>query len=390
MTVDRPVVDGLASDDEGHFGIDELFFSTTDRKGIITSANDVFERVSGYPRREIVGKPHNLVRHDDMPRVAFKLLWEEIAAGRPFAAYVKNRTAAGGHYWVIATVVPMAGGYLSIRLSPSTAYFQVAEELYRRLRAIEREIEGRGGLRRKEAMAASEEALEAALPAAGYETYAEFMRTAILAEVRTREEQLRRTGRRTGGSAGPVPGPWQEAIAAIGEVNAFLRQLVLRLDEYRELNVQLGAKAGLVRELDDDVRLFALNAIVSSSRAGGGSSAVGAVGAVAELLSARSEVSGPLFGSLAEAVGGASSLLGEMLFPVAAASLQAETLETFLREVAAREATDADRRDVEAVHACFQVALDQLVEILSRFWDRSPGSSRAWTAWAGRWTSCAC
>lgn len=362
VSIDHPSIDG-----ERRFEAHELFFSTTDRKGIITSANEVFERVSGYPRSEIIGKPHNLVRHDDMPRIAFKLLWDEITAGRPFAAYVKNRTAGGQFYWVIATVIPIAGGYLSIRLAPSTEHFHLAQGLYRQLRAIEREIEGPGGLHRKEAMAASATALDAALRGAGYESYDQFMRSALLAEVRTREEHLCQTGYRTADQAGPVEGPWKAALAAIGEVQAFLRQLVLRLEEYRELNIQLAAKAALVRELADDVRLFALNAIISSSRTSGANAAVGAV---AELLSSRSDVSGPLFGGLADAVGEASSLLGDMLFPVAAVSLQAETLDTFLRELATREMSAGDQRDLEAVHACFATGLQQLAALLAHFWER--------------------
>lgn len=353
------------------FEAHELFFSTTDRKGIVTSANAVFERVSGYSRAEILGKPHNIVRHDDMPRIAFKLLWDEIQLGRPFAAYVKNRSSDGSHYWVIATIVPIAGGYLSIRLAPSTEYFQLAEGLYRELRAIEREVEGTAGLRRKEAMAASEDALFAALRNAGYAGYSEFMYAALLAEVRTREETLRESGYRSA-PKGPDEGPWGPALGAITSVNEHLRKLVLRLDQYHQLNQQLGDKAALVRNLADDVRLFALNAIISASRAGRGNAAVGAV---AELLSARSEVTGPMFGALADAVADASATLGKLLFPVAVASLQAETLETFLREATTRDACSSDRQDLEAVHACFAHSLTQLLELLTGFWGGLSGLS---------------
>jgi hypothetical protein len=77
-------------DQERPFGDDELFFSTTDRKGIISSANDVFVRVSGHPRDALIGSAHNIIRHPDMPRAGCKLLWDHLGAGGPFAGYVKN------------------------------------------------------------------------------------------------------------------------------------------------------------------------------------------------------------------------------------------------------------------------------------------------------------
>ena len=105
----------------------ELFFSTTDQKGVITAGNQVFERVSGYALEDMVGRAHNIVRHPDMPRAVFRLLWDTIGAGRPIAAYVRNRAADGAYYWVMASVVPIAGGYLSVRLAPGSEHFQAAK-----------------------------------------------------------------------------------------------------------------------------------------------------------------------------------------------------------------------------------------------------------------------
>src|SRR4051812_28520927 len=77
-------------DRERAFDIQELFFSATDGKGIIRSGNDVFLRVSGLKRDELVGQAHNIVRHPDMPRAIFHLFWEYLTAGKPIASYVKN------------------------------------------------------------------------------------------------------------------------------------------------------------------------------------------------------------------------------------------------------------------------------------------------------------
>ena len=106
---------------------DDLFFSTTDRKGIITAGNDVFERVSGYPLDVLVGANHNILRHSDMPRAVFWLLWDTIEAGDAIAAYVKNRTADGAFYWVMATVVPVARRLPVVRLPPTTELFTAAQ-----------------------------------------------------------------------------------------------------------------------------------------------------------------------------------------------------------------------------------------------------------------------
>jgi len=363
----EPGVQDLES--EGRFGIEELFFSATNKKGIIASANAVFARVSGYRLEEMLGKPHNVVRHDDMPRITFKLLWDDVAAGRPFAAYVKNRTRRNRHYWVMALVVPISGGYLSVRLNPSTEHFRVAQGIYSELRALEREIEGPRALGVKPAIAASAERLESSFAKTPYGSYDQFIRTALLAEVRSREEILRKSGVRA--MAGAIPdGELKPAIAAISEVNEYLRHLVLNLDEYRQLNVELAAKSSHTRDLADDVRLFALNAIVASSHVTGGE---GAVNAVAELLSSRSEVMGPRFVALADVVAEVSTLLSDMLFPVAAASLQAEILEIFLREIAARETTATDKRDLAAVQECFATGLKDLLDILSRLSERCSG-----------------
>jgi len=91
---------------ERHFDANEVIVSKTDLKGKITYANQVFLRLSGYTEQEILGAPHNLIRHPDMPRCVFKLLWDTIAAGKEIFAYVVNRSKNGDHYWVLAHVTP--------------------------------------------------------------------------------------------------------------------------------------------------------------------------------------------------------------------------------------------------------------------------------------------
>ncbi len=82
----------------------EVIISRTDLKGIITYANETFADISGYKVDELIGKPHNLLRHPDMPRVAFEHLWETIQSGKMWQGYVKNMRKDGGYYWVYAEV----------------------------------------------------------------------------------------------------------------------------------------------------------------------------------------------------------------------------------------------------------------------------------------------
>lgn len=91
---------------EQFFGDDEIIVSKTDLKGKLTYCNDVFLRIAGYSERDCLGQPHAMIRHPEMPRSVFALLWKTIEAGGEIFAYVKNRCKNGDHYWVIAHVTP--------------------------------------------------------------------------------------------------------------------------------------------------------------------------------------------------------------------------------------------------------------------------------------------
>ncbi|OIR15950.1 aerotaxis receptor [mine drainage metagenome] len=126
------------SQKEVPFPAGTVLVSKTDTKGIITYCNEAFVNISGYSREELLGKSHNIVRHPDMPPQAFKWLWDEVKAGRPWRGVVKNRCKNGDHYWVRATVAPFIEqgkitGYVSIRRAPSREQVAEAEALYREL-----------------------------------------------------------------------------------------------------------------------------------------------------------------------------------------------------------------------------------------------------------------
>ncbi len=118
--------------------LDENAFlvSETNAKGIILFANEQFCKVAEYSVDDLVGKPHNLVRHEDMPKATFKDLWDTVKKGKVWQGFVKNKTASGGFYWVYATVYPYKNKegeqcYMSIRRKPSREDIQKYSELYK-------------------------------------------------------------------------------------------------------------------------------------------------------------------------------------------------------------------------------------------------------------------
>ncbi len=123
----------------------EFIVSKTDLKGNITYGNETFIQMSGYQEEELLNAPHNILRHEDMPKVVFKLLWERIQNPEGIYAYVKNKTKNGDYYWVFAYVTPSFDpngnkiGYYSVRRRPSSKAIPVIEPLYRELLQIEKQ-----------------------------------------------------------------------------------------------------------------------------------------------------------------------------------------------------------------------------------------------------------
>jgi len=160
---------------ERSFDEDEIIVSKTDPTGRITYANDVFLRVALYDEKEVLGEPHSLVRHPDMPRCVFKLLWDTVAAGNEIFAYVKNMAKNGDFYWVFAHVTPSFDskgeivGYHSNRRLPRPEAVAIVEPVYRQLLAEEERFENR-----KEGMQAGVAMLMALLKERNL-TYEEFI-----------------------------------------------------------------------------------------------------------------------------------------------------------------------------------------------------------------------
>ena len=169
----RPIIDPI--DQEITFLADEIIVSKTDLKGRIVYANDVFCRVAEMSTQTAIGQAHNIIRHPDMPRAIFKLLWDTLAKQQEIFAYVKNMSTSGKYYWVLAHVTPTLNktgnvvGYHSNRRVPNRKALGIIEPLYAKLLAEEKKHSDS-----KKALAASSEMLSNFLKETG-KPYDEFI-----------------------------------------------------------------------------------------------------------------------------------------------------------------------------------------------------------------------
>jgi PAS domain S-box-containing protein len=153
----------------------DFIVSKSDPKGNIVYANRQFMQISGYREDELLGRQHNIVRHPDMPRGLFYLLWQKISRGQECFAYIKNLCKNGDHYWVLANVTPdydaqgSVIGYFSVRRSPRKEALSYFSALYQDMHAVER----RSGP--QSAVIASSQVLEKAILDKGYDNYETFV-----------------------------------------------------------------------------------------------------------------------------------------------------------------------------------------------------------------------
>lgn len=139
----------IPSDKQKHLNQGDFVVSKTDRSGKITYCNEIFIDLSGYSEKELLGKQHNIIRHPDMPRGVFELLWKTIKEGNECFAYVKNMSKDGSFYWVFANVTPDRDsqgniiGYFSVRRKPSSNAISTISQLYTEMLTVEQNIGAR-------------------------------------------------------------------------------------------------------------------------------------------------------------------------------------------------------------------------------------------------------
>lgn len=293
--VARSTVQGIRSDEtkEVPFLFDELFFSRTDKKGLIQSGNNVFQRISLYEWDELLRKPHNVIRHGDMPKGVFWLLWDTIKRGEPIGAYVKNRAKDGRHYWVYAIVTPIDDGYLSVRLKPSSEIFTLIEREYTALRDAE--------LQQGLSAADSAARLLARLSELGYKDYPTFMAASLGQEINARNRQLGK-GR-------------DETIACFDTLVEGAQQLMKR--------------ANAIFTIYRENQYVPLNLRVQSSRLGEAGSTIGVMSNNYTIISDEIKSSMSEFLTSAEQV---LETINNGLFLVGTAKIQREIVDVFHQE----------------------------------------------------------
>ncbi len=343
---------------ERRFTIDELFFSATDAKGHVKFGNSVFSRIADYSLEEMVGRNHNIVRHPDMPRAVFKLLWDRLAEGKPTAAYVKNLAKDGRYYWVLALVYPAGSDYLSVRMKPTSDYLGVVAPLYERLRAIEIEIEGAAGVERKAAMQASGEALGATLEQLGFADYDAFMCQMFLSEVLSRTDILAARATPATSVLAGHHSRHDTALLEIGRsgasLSSFLTELLGNANHYERLNGDLRDSLTLMLSLADAINLFSLNATIASTRLGPAGVTLSTVSHHMRMQTSRTV---QLIGEIKTEIEATLGLLAPLNFGIAGAKLQADMVADFVGELASADELegehDAGGRDSSAVAESF-------------------------------------
>ncbi|MCB0319863.1 MAG: PAS domain-containing protein [Bdellovibrionales bacterium] len=313
----------ISINEEREFQIEELFFSTTDLNGKITSGNEVFTRISGYETGEILGKPHSLIRHADMPRVVFRLLWDRIQAGSPIAAYVKNRAKNGSYYWVLAFVSPIPNGYLSVRFKPTTETLNVVTDLYKVLRKAEIETEQQAGMTKEDAIQRSSVMLHESLHSLGFKDYDAFIEATFFCEFCKRRDLCR-------GKKGDVrPGSYESVVQILKTLSRKFGIIFDKKDQFISLNDRIADATEFVRVVSESIRLAALNLTIKSERL---SSANGPLSVISEWLLHGSH---SLSENLDSAIGPILDELEQVrrgLFSLACSQLQIDMIEYFVGE----------------------------------------------------------
>ena len=333
----RPIATGR----ERTFRTNDLFFSRTDAKGRILSGNEVFTRVSGYTRDELIGAPHNVVRHPAMPRSVFALMWDRLAAGLQVSAYTVNLVADGSHYWVLASIRPVTGGYLSIRQKPChPELFAAVQAIYVDVLDAERTAEATDAST-PEIIAAGTTRLGELLNDAGFADYAAFMGQLLPAEVAARtelvqiaEEEFRASGRpdRRGAALQAA-----ELGREYAQVSDALLALVKRIDMFESHSAQLADQSAYVRELARKIYFFSLQTALLGHQLG---ERAAGVSAVAELV--KDGVGGILAAAdpLTELIDRVRTTLGALAYSVAASKLEVDALRVFVTELLRDQASD--------------------------------------------------
>ncbi|GLX01341.1 PAS domain-containing protein [Microtetraspora sp. NBRC 16547] len=310
---------------EQFIGSEELFFSTTDRRGLIRSGNSVFVRTSRFSLDELTGAPHNIVRHPDMPAGVFRLMWNRLLAGRPAGAYVQNRAKDGSTYWVFATMTPSAEGFLSVRMAPQAELFDEVKRMYKYAADIELEAVKRKGMNRREVAQFGMEQLELLLAELGFASHDEFLTEALTTEVAARGRLASATYARP-----RAQGPIGEVLTGAGALEAMLADLVERLESYRVFSDRLMTSSTQVLDIARRLDRTVTSAQTASARV---ADTAPVLHNVARVMAAPTRTAVATLEQLVPRLAALRSYVTDLRFRIALASLHNDMVAAFAAEV---------------------------------------------------------
>jgi len=311
---------------EANFTINELFFSITRKDSTILSGNEVFVRISGYTKQELIGSFHNIIRHPDMPKIIFKTLWDYLNADKPIVAYVKNRAKSGEYYWVLAAIFPRDDRYISIRIKPTTQIFTAVRELYSELLTAEKS----GGMEKSGKMVSDR------LSALGYKDYDQFMSDALLQELQERKRLVVSTSLKEENVASASPLLLQ-LKSAYEYTTMLMNEYDVWFDEistFIQTKLILEEKSLLLRQVAREIVFLSLNASVSSYKVINGGETFGIL---ARDIRINAKENDTLIDHIDTIVHRLSDSLNAMVFSVAGMRLQIETVTYFIKELLCKE-----------------------------------------------------
>lgn len=314
-------------DKKSDFNVEELFFSITDPKSNINFANDVFIRISNYDEEDIIGQLHKIIRHPDMPRSVFSIFWEYLLANKPVAAYVKNMAKDGSYYWVMALAFPCKGGYLSIRVKPDSSLFNKVKNIYATTLNYEKEAENHLG--KNKAMLSGKQFLLESLQKEGFKDYQEFMWNALQAEMTEREQSISHLVEASRKKANaPVP---------LVELEKVLTELVLSLEELKNVHSGLMSHSDYILNLARSILLLSLNAQIGSAKLDGQDLSLSVV---AEKMGEQSVDGEEKLVRMKSSIQAFSELIGVLNFDIISSKLQVEMTIDFIKELKTKNNQD--------------------------------------------------
>ncbi len=317
--------DTMSIPQEALFDINELFFSITSQDSTILSGNDVFVKISGYTKQELIGKFHNIIRHPDMPKIIFKTLWDYLKADKPIVAYVKNRTKEGGYYWVLAAVFPLNDQYVSIRVKPSTKIFDAVKEVYFKLLMVES----------KEDVEASGRMVLTLLNDLGYENYDHFMSDVLLKELQERKGLVStETSTKHSDSTSALSDHLSKAHLYTKILMDKYDELFDKIDMFIQVKKIFEEKSLVLRQVAREVVFLSLNASVSSFKVSNGGETFGILARDVRTNAKENDILITHIDTISHNI---TDTLNALIFSFSGIRLQTEILSYFLNELLSKE-----------------------------------------------------